>query len=124
MTSRENWLVDGGFAAALAGRPWAETLSSRSATGCARWIDLPLHDAEALTLLRRSGFRISTALRPICHWSGYTRPGVFSVYRDFLRSTGKLPLKDLRRLTEQRRASFKTYRSMFGRLGPISNSNI
>ena len=109
VTSRENWMVDGGFATVIAGCPWAETISSRSGTGCARWIDLPLHDVEALSVLRRAGFRISTALRTICHWSGYTRPGVFPVYKDFLRAKGNLPLNELRRLTSRRRISLRTW---------------
>lgn len=108
VTSRENWLVDGGFAAVIAGRPWAETIGSRSGTKCARWIDLPLHDRTALTILRRSGFRISTVLRSVCHWSGYTRPGVFPVYKDFLRAKGRLPLKELKKLTQNRQASMRT----------------
>ena len=108
VTSRENWAVDGAFAAVISGRPWAETISSRSGTRCARWIDLPLHDAEALTVLRRAGFCVSTALRKICHWSGYTRPGVFPVYKDFLRATGKIPLAGLRRMTNRRQSSIRT----------------
>lgn len=116
VTSRENWIIDCTFAAAITRRPWTKTLSSCTATRCAEWIDLPLHDPNALALLRAAGYPISQSLRPICHWSGYLRPGVFTVYRDFVRSPDKLPLDGLRRLADERRDSRRALRPRIANL--------
>ena len=116
VTSRENWVFDSAFAAAITGRPWAKTLSNFTATRYAHWVDLPLHDINALALLRAAGYPVSQSLRPICHWSGYLRPGVFPVYRDFVRSPCKLPLEGLRRLSVERCASRRKLRSRVANL--------
>lgn len=55
-------------------------------------IDNPDH----LIGLRFLGFAIPIATRRICHWSSYTRPGLFPLYRKFLASSGALDLADLR----------------------------
>ena len=55
-------------------------------------IDNPDH----LTGLRFLGFPIPITTRRICHWSSYTRPGLFPLYRKFLASSGAIDLADLR----------------------------
>ncbi|MDA7427482.1 alpha/beta fold hydrolase [Primorskyibacter aestuariivivens] len=53
------------------------------------WID----DTETLSSLAALGFRIAPRDKRICHWSTYTRAGVFGLYRAVL--SGKLPLSTL-----------------------------
>ena len=55
-------------------------------------IDNPDH----LSGLKLLGFPIPIATRRICHWSSYTRPGLFPLYREFLSGSGKIDLADLR----------------------------
>lgn len=55
-------------------------------------IDNPDH----LIGLARLGFPIPTSDRRICHWSSYTRPGLFPLYRGFLSGASPLELADLR----------------------------
>ena len=55
-------------------------------------IDNPDH----LSGLKLLGFPIPIATRRICHWSSYTRPGLFPLYREFLGGSGKIDLADLR----------------------------
>lgn len=65
-------------------------------------LDLPhcvtaqIDNPDHLTGLKFLGFPISIATRRICHWSSYTRPGLFPLYREFLASSGALDLADLR----------------------------
>lgn len=109
VTSRENRIIDRAFATAITGCPWAKTIGGRGAAQ-PLWTDLPLHDPATLALLRAHGYPISTALRPICHWSGYLRPGVFAVYRDFLNGSGALPLPQLSTLPDQTRSTRRLIR--------------
>lgn len=46
--------------------------------------------------LRRLGFPTLSRRRLMCHWSSYTRPGLFPLYRAFLRRPDSLPLSVLR----------------------------
>jgi pimeloyl-ACP methyl ester carboxylesterase len=55
-------------------------------------IDNPDH----LSGLKFLGFPIPIATRRICHWSSYTRPGLFPLYREFLSGSGRIDLADLR----------------------------
>ncbi len=67
-----------------------------------RWLDLPLDRAEVLAGLARLGHRIAPP-RPVCHWSGYQRPGVFGLYRALL-AAEPLPLGRLRAVLPPPRA--------------------
>jgi len=78
VTGRENTLFDWLLRAALP--HWGPTLG-RGLNQPGNWIDLPLDRAATLTALARAGYRIGPVLAPICHWSGYLRPGVFDLYR-------------------------------------------
>lgn len=55
-------------------------------------IDHPAHRDG----LRALGFPVAPPRRLVCHWSSYTRPGLFPLYRAFLHRPGTLPLHRLR----------------------------
>ena len=55
-------------------------------------IDNPKH----LSGLQSLGFPVAFATRRVCHWSSYTRLGLFAVYRKFLATTDALDFTDLR----------------------------
>jgi pimeloyl-ACP methyl ester carboxylesterase len=55
-------------------------------------IDNPDH----LSGLEILGFPIPIATRRICHWSSYTRPGLFPLYREFLSGSDRIDLAHLR----------------------------
>ena len=74
---RENTLFDWLLRAALP--HWGPTLG-RGMNLPGNWIDLPLDREATLSTLARAGYRIGPVLAPICHWSGYLRPGVFDLY--------------------------------------------
>ncbi|MDG1117524.1 MAG: alpha/beta hydrolase [Flavimaricola sp.] len=78
VTGRENTLFDWLLRAALP--HWGATLG-RGLNQPGNWIDLPLDREATLTALARAGYRIGPVLAPICHWSGYLRPGVFDLYQ-------------------------------------------
>jgi pimeloyl-ACP methyl ester carboxylesterase len=46
--------------------------------------------------LRRLGYPVAPRQRLVCHWSSYTRPGLFPLYRAFLHRPAALPLHALR----------------------------
>ncbi|HMO07846.1 MAG TPA: alpha/beta hydrolase [Paracoccaceae bacterium] len=46
--------------------------------------------------LRRLGYPVAGPARLVCHWSTYTRPGLFPLYRAFLHRPAQLPLGLLR----------------------------
>ncbi len=55
-------------------------------------IDCPAHRSA----LRALGYPTAEPARLMCHWSAYTRPGMFPFYRAFLRRPASLPLAILR----------------------------
>lgn len=55
-----------------------------------------IDDADHLTALRCLGFPVPVASKRVCHWSSYTRPGLFPLYRGFLSASNPLDLADLR----------------------------
>lgn len=85
ITGRENALFDALLRMAFP--HLGRTLGSGLA-GHPGWIDLPLDDADCRARLRRLGIRMRAYRPRICHWSGYRRPGAFSLYRAFL--TGQM----------------------------------
>lgn len=101
VTSRENDLFDVAF---------ERLVSSRVRKDCAlgQGIDAP----NALTLqvdcddtlrgLAHLGYPVAPAARRICHWSAYQRPGIMSLYNDFLRSPDSFPLNALRQVAPAR----------------------
>ncbi|ALG90758.1 MULTISPECIES: alpha/beta hydrolase [Actibacterium] len=95
ITSRENDLFDFLFEGLLAPhRPGERSLGQGSAAPGGNWLDLQIDHSETLDGLRKLGHRIAPATRRVCHWSPYLRPGMFGLYRAFLRDD--LPLEALR----------------------------
>ena len=97
VTSRENLLFDGMFEWLLQ-TPWASGRSLGRGIGetRARWVNLAIDDPATRDHLARLGHRIRPPRQAVCHWSGYLRPGMFSLYRAFLTDPAPLPLHALR----------------------------
>ena len=95
VTSRENDLFDFGY-------EWLIAPFSRGARTIGAGLDLP----NAVTLqidapahraaLAALGHPMAAPDRRMCHWSAYTRPGTFPIYRAFLARPTSLPLAVLR----------------------------
>lgn len=92
VTGRENLAFDLALrlAAPLAGPTLGRGLEAPN------WLDLPLDRSGTLAALRDLGHRIAAPKAPICHWSGYLRPGVFGLYRALLHRPAETPLPVLR----------------------------
>lgn len=92
VTGRENLLFDAllRLAAPLGGRTVAAGLSAPN------WLDVALDRPATLAALARMGHRIAPPKVPVCHWSGYLRPGVFRFYRALLMQPHRTPLPALR----------------------------
>lgn len=56
--------------------------------GHAALVDLPLGRAATRSVLARRGIHVAPPRRPVCHWSLYTRPGIFALYRAMLHDRG------------------------------------
>lgn len=78
--SRENDLYDAAIEVALSGRT-SRALGSGWADAPANWCDVQIDCAQTLDALGRMDIDIAPPQRLICHWSSYTRPGVFGLYR-------------------------------------------
>lgn len=104
VTSGENLLFDL-LLERLLQPPWA----TRRALGAGlpdlvpSWVDLRIDDPETRAHLARLGFRIPPPVRPVCHWSGYMRPGLFALYRALLVRDAPLPVQALRLPARPRR---------------------
>lgn len=93
--SRENDLYDALVEWLVAPhRPGARTLGVGLGERRPNWTDLQIDDAGTLSALAGLGYRIAAPSHRICHWSGYLRPGIFTLYRAIV--TGALPLPLLR----------------------------
>ncbi|SMY08675.1 serine aminopeptidase domain-containing protein [Flavimaricola marinus] len=75
--------------------PWAGPSLGAGLPGVAGWVDLALDRPGVLPSLARLGHRIAPHRARICHWSGYTRPGIFGLYRAVL--SGRVPMAALAR---------------------------
>jgi pimeloyl-ACP methyl ester carboxylesterase len=94
ITSRENLLYDALYATTMLhpslplgfglGRPHP------------RWTDIAIDRAATLSALKTAGFAIAEPAHRICHWSGYLRPGIWSLYRSLLRDPNPTTLKDIK----------------------------
>ncbi len=60
------------------------------------WLDLPLDCPDTRAGLARLGHRVAAPALPVCHWSGYLRPGAFPLYRALLTDRDRLTLPRLR----------------------------
>lgn len=97
VVSGENALFDAMFEWLLQA-PWARAraLGRGLREPQARWVDLRIDDPATSAHLARLGFRIRLRWRPVCHWSGYLRPGMFALYRAVLTHPVPIPLHRLR----------------------------
>ena len=93
VTGRENALFDVLLRAAL---PHRGVTLGRGGPDLPNWLDLPLDHTESLAALGRLGYRIKPPKVPICHWSGYLRPGIWGLYRALLHRPAATPLPLLR----------------------------
>lgn len=92
VTSRENDLFDLAFELMVPGCGAALGAGLSAPNAVTLQIDQPLHREG----LRRLGFPVAPPQRLVCHWSAYTRPGLFPLYRAFLHRPAALPMADLR----------------------------
>ncbi|WP_085879959.1 alpha/beta hydrolase [Roseisalinus antarcticus] len=93
VTGRENAVFDLLLRIAM---PLGGATLGRRGPPMARWLDLPLDQAESLEALAALGFPIAPPRVRICHWSGYLRPGVWRLYRVLLLTPEATPLGVLR----------------------------
>lgn len=90
VTSRENDLFDLAFEMIVRGEGPA------LGTGLDGAVTLQIDHAGHREGLRRLGFPVAPPRRLVCHWSAYTRPGLFPLYRAFLHRPVDLPFFRLR----------------------------
>ena len=97
VTSRENALFDlllQGFIRPH--RPLDRPLGAGLCEAPGNWLDLPIDRPETRNALAGLGFRVPPPERRVCHWSGYLRPGMFSLHRALLRQPERTALARLR----------------------------
>lgn len=95
ITSRENDLFDFLLEGLVAPHRFGDrTLGHSLGHEQRNWLDLQIDHADTLSALDRLGHRIAPPARRVCHWSPYLRPGMFPLYRRFLR--GEIALETLR----------------------------
>ncbi|SMX43321.1 alpha/beta hydrolase [Actibacterium lipolyticum] len=95
ITSRENDLYDLMFEGLVAPhRPGDRALGQGGFSKRRNWLDLQIDHPDTLEGLARIGLHIAPPSRRVCHWSPYLRPGMFDLYRAFLREG--MPLTALR----------------------------
>lgn len=78
--SRENDLYDAAMECALPSGT-SRALGTGWAEAPANWCDVQIDCAQTLEVLARMDIDIAPPQRLICHWSSYTRSGVFDLYR-------------------------------------------
>ncbi len=96
VTSRENDLFDFLLERLIAPPRPGDRMLGLGRLRLPNMVTLQLDDARSLEALAEAGFPIAPPLRRICHWSPYTRDGVFPLYRAVL--SGEMPLPRLRAL--------------------------
>ncbi|MEM9852162.1 MAG: hypothetical protein AAF761_09205, partial [Pseudomonadota bacterium] len=78
VTTRENDLFDGLFRGFVAPhRPLDPALSAGLGTRRTNWLDMRIDDPATRAALQSFGFDIPAPVGRVCHWSAYTRPGMF-----------------------------------------------
>lgn len=92
VTSRENDLFDLAYEWFVGGEGPALGEGLEAANAVTFQIDHPRHRHG----IGRLGFPVAPPRRLVCHWSAYTRPGMFPLYRAFLHRPADLPLSTLR----------------------------
>ncbi len=97
VTSRENDLFDVAFEHLVASEH-ANDRAIGHGIPAQNVANIQIDCVEALRGLRSLGFPVAPSARRICHWSGYRRSGVMTLYQAFLRRPGDLPLARLTRV--------------------------
>lgn len=93
VTSRENTVYNALLECLVTPDGRGDRALGAGPAGCGHVRTLWLDDAETLSSLSDLGYPIAPPDKRVCHWSTYTRPGVFGLYRAVL--SGKLPLARL-----------------------------
>lgn len=84
-------------------------------------VTLQIDHAGHRQALRGIGFATDAKTHLVCHWSAYTRPGLFPFYREFLRSPNRLPLPFLREtLSEAASPRWSGLRPIYAALRPLA----
>lgn len=96
VTSRENDLFDFLLECVIPPPRRGDRSLAHSGALAPNVLDLQMDAPETLAALHRLGFEIAAPKARICHWSGYTRSGVFDLYTSLLRDAADLPLDFLR----------------------------
>jgi len=96
VTSRENDFYDFLLECLIPAPARGDRSLGLALSGGPKVLNLQMDHPETLSVLRRAGFEVANPTARICHWSPYTRAGVFPMYRRLLREAGTLPLAQLR----------------------------
>ncbi len=96
VTSRENDLFDFLLECLIAPPARGDRSLGHAGLLAPNVLNLQMDHSETLAGLRRLGFSIASPMARICHWSPYTRPGIFTFYSSLLRNAPELPLPLLR----------------------------
>jgi hypothetical protein len=105
ITSRENDLYDFYIERAIAPfSPTEQSLGHGLKYRRMNWLDLQLDCPHTLAQLRHIGFPIAAPTARVCHWSTYLRPGMFPLYRAFLRDRDAMTISTLSSLRPVRAA--------------------
>lgn len=94
VTSRENDLYDFLLERLVPAPAPADRMLGHGGLDLPGLVTLQLDDPQSLDALKRAGFPVAPPQRLICHWSPYTRGGVFPLYAAYL--AGRLPHAHLR----------------------------
>jgi pimeloyl-ACP methyl ester carboxylesterase len=93
---RENRVFDHLFQLTAPRRRWGDVALGLRAPKARNWVTLSISHAGHRAHLQALGFAIAPPRSRICHWSGYLRPGVFTLYRALLRQREAVPLVSVR----------------------------
>lgn len=96
VTSRENDLFDFCAEVALSGG-LCFGVSHGIGAALPNWIDVQIDNDGVLRGLAALGYPIAGPRNRICHWSAYSRPGIFALYRALLTDPCPLSLDRLAR---------------------------
>jgi len=97
ITSRENDVFDFMFERLIA-PPVRGDWAMGGGIDLPNAVNIQLDCACTLAALTQFGGYIAPALRRMCHWSGYTRPGALRFYARVLRSPDDVPLRAVRQV--------------------------
>lgn len=89
----------------------------------AGWVDLKIDDTAHLAGLHAMGYRVAQARHLVCHWSSFTRPGLFPLYRDLLGDQGAAKFEELARALPRPKRSTPSIRASLGKIASRSPLN-